>query len=108
MKITIVLLLSLMIILVPTVSITKVFQAHAISNMKSPMKHGYLDGVSDGQRSARDSTSSCQEYNSTADTNACFKGYDLGFKIGCENNHDRASYYEENGEYPSCYGFFHH
>lgn len=34
MKITIVLLLSLMIILVPTVSITKVFQAHAISNQQ--------------------------------------------------------------------------
>lgn len=38
----------------------------------SPWKHGYTDGVSDGQRSARDSTSSCEEYNSTADVNQCY------------------------------------
>lgn len=68
--------------------------------MKSdPLKYGYLNGILDGKASARDSSSVCGGYNSTADANGCYHGYDLGFKKGCEGNPDVN---DTNGEYPSC------
>jgi len=48
----------------------------------------------------------CDEYNSTSDANECYHGYDLGFKKGCEGNHDHSSYFATDGEYPSCYTFY--
>jgi len=67
----------------------------------NPSKYGYTQGIADGQRSARDSSPVCGEYNSTADANACYKAYDLGFKKGCENNHDH-THDDGSPEHPPC------
>jgi hypothetical protein len=70
--------------------------------MKSnPSEYGYINGIWDGQASARDSTAACTPYNSTADINECYHGYDLGFKKGCDSNHD-PNKHTNDGEYPSC------
>jgi hypothetical protein len=74
----------------------------------TPYQSGYQNSILDGKASARDSSSACEKYNLTSDVNECFKGYDLGFKIGCDENHDYASYHNIEGQYDSCYQFYHH
>jgi hypothetical protein len=76
-----------------TTSLMSTQQAHAISDTElmktNPYEYGYQQGVWDGQKSARDSTSACSPYNSTATVNECYHGYNSGFKIGCQEEGNR-------------------
>jgi hypothetical protein len=53
----------------------------------NPTEYGYIYGLMDGQKNARDATSACGRYNSTADNDQCSHGYSSGFKKGCESYH---------------------
>ena len=51
----------------------------------TPYQFGYFGGIADGKADARDSGDVCESYTSTADSNACLAGYNLGFpKVALE------------------------
>jgi len=91
---TIILVLIPLLVLIPT-------YAHAMPTTKdlSPSKYGYYYGLLDGKDNARDATSACSPYNSTATNNECSHGYDLGFKKGCESYHSPP---DPDPEYGQC------
>jgi len=70
---------------------------------ESPFEHGYLGGISDDKASARDSGDVCESYFSTADSQQCLSGYNLGFKKDCIG---MMWYHDENPEYPTCADYF--
>jgi hypothetical protein len=74
----------------------------AYATNESPYKTGYTNGLHDGKDGgAIDPSPVCAGYNSTADANACYHAYGLGFKKSCSNNHDVIPD-DEHPEYPTC------
>jgi hypothetical protein len=88
-----------MVLVLAGVGMTQV--AHATS--ESPFEYGYLGGISDGKANARDSGDVCEKYFSTADSNACLNGYNLGFPKGCIGV---SSSHDTNAEYMTCFDYF--
>ena len=79
------------------------FVGAQLAHATTPYQFGYLGGIADGKKSARDSGDVCESYFSTADSNACLNGYNLGFKKGCIG---MMWYHDEHPEYMTCADYF--
>ena len=70
-----------------------------IVHATTPYQKGYLGGIADGKADARNWGDACDQYSSTADSNACLAGYNVGFPKGCIGVN---SIYDDRPEYPTC------
>ena len=73
-----------------------------IVHATTPYQKGYLGGIADGKADARDWGDACGQYFSTADSDACLAGYNLGFPQGCIGVNSK---HDDYAEYMTCFDY---